>query len=489
MLAHRTSVNRATLAGLVVVASIAAFNASGVAQGLKGMQVVGYADRLSVQPGEAIRFMVSSELLRYRADLVRLVHGDLNPLGPGFKEEPVEATFNSEYPGRHQDLPNGSHVLVPDAPALRLTESFTLQAWIAATLPGKRAQGILTKWSAADRVGYSFGLDADGSLAMWVGTKEGQVEKVTTGKPLRRTVPANVWPGGHQMTNTTSWYFVAATFDRGKVVLYQDPQGAWPLEDTRVMAEKTIPVKAAGQSDSPFLVAGFWEWRDATRAVVGGHFNGKVESPRVYGRALSRQEIDALERGQGPKDVVAAWDFEADIASRKVTDTGPNKLHGRCVQMPARAMTGHTWTGRETDYRRAKGEYGAIYFHDDDLDDAGWKVDFKYQVPANLKSGVYAARLRAGNGEDYVPFFVRPKKGTATAKIAFLIPTFSYLAYANSNANVPQLLSLYNYHSDGSGVSYSTRLRPLLTVRPKVVPIVAATGLRNPGVPAALMPT
>ncbi len=38
-------------------------------------------------------------------------------------------------------------------------------------------------------------------------------------------------------------------------------------------------------------------------------------------------------------------------------------------------------------------------------------------------------RLRTADAEDYVPFFVRPRKGTATAKIAFLIPTFSYLAY------------------------------------------------------------
>src|SRR6267378_6258908 len=58
---------------------------------IRGMQVVGYGDRLSVQPGETIRFMVSSELPGYRADIVRLIHGDTNPKGPGFKEELVES--------------------------------------------------------------------------------------------------------------------------------------------------------------------------------------------------------------------------------------------------------------------------------------------------------------------------------------------------------------------------------------------------------------
>jgi N,N-dimethylformamidase beta subunit-like protein len=60
-------------------------------QTIKGMQVVGYADHLSVEAGGTVRVMVSSELPRYRADIVRLIHGDTNPKGPGFKEELIEA--------------------------------------------------------------------------------------------------------------------------------------------------------------------------------------------------------------------------------------------------------------------------------------------------------------------------------------------------------------------------------------------------------------
>ena len=107
-----------------------------------GMQVVGYADRLSVQQGETIRFMVSSELPTFRADLVRLIHGDANPLGPGFKEEVIDAPINKEYPGRRQELPRSSYIVVPDNPALR-QEDFTLAAWIAPTTPGP-SPGSLT---------------------------------------------------------------------------------------------------------------------------------------------------------------------------------------------------------------------------------------------------------------------------------------------------------------------------------------------------------
>src|SRR4029077_17879569 len=78
-------------------------------------------------------------------------------------------------------------------------------------------------------------------------------------------------------------------------------------------------------------------------------------------------------------------------------------------------------------------DYGAIHFHDDDLDDAGWEVDFRLTVPASLPSGIYATHLQVDDDEDYVPFVVRPPRGRATAPIALVLPTFSYLAYGNEH--------------------------------------------------------
>jgi N,N-dimethylformamidase len=120
------------------------------------------------------------------------------------------------------------------------------------------------------------------------------------------------------------------------------------------------------------------------------------------------------------------------------------------------------------DYRRAREQYGAIYFHDDDLLDALWEVGFELRVPEDLKSGLYAARLRTDASEDYVPFVVRPKDGGPTSKVALLIPTFSYLAYAGTGTSGIRPLSLYSRHSDGSGVCYSSRLRPITNMRPKI---------------------
>lgn len=437
--------------------------------------LTGYADRFSVQPGETIKFMISSDVPRYRADIVRLIHGDTNPKGPGFKEELVQTPASKEYDGHRQRLNAGSCVQVPDSPALRLTGSFTIQAWIASTTPLKGAQGIVTKWSETDRVGYGLFIDEDGSLALWLGDKNGLTEKVRTGKPLNAAITASRYPQLNnvvsQGVNTTSWYFVAATYDAmaGRVVLYQEPVIRVPLDETSAVVEGPVKIKGVGGSATPLLIAAAWDWRDASVSRVGALFNGKVESPRVFGRALTKDEIDALKQGGAPKQATAAWDFSADISSHRVTDASANTLHGQTVNTPTRGVTGHNWSGNELRFAQARAEYGAIYFHDDDLDDARWNVDFSLTVPDSMTSGVYGARIRAGNREDHIPFFVRPKKDAATSKIAFLAPTFSYLAYGNNRSGVPQLLSLYSYHSDGSGVSYASRLRPIMEFRPKFV--------------------
>src|SRR5215207_9786067 len=63
-------------------------------EGLDRMGIVGYADHMTAQPGDTVKFMVSSNAPRYRADIVRLIHGDANPKGPGVKETIVETAAN-----------------------------------------------------------------------------------------------------------------------------------------------------------------------------------------------------------------------------------------------------------------------------------------------------------------------------------------------------------------------------------------------------------
>jgi N,N-dimethylformamidase beta subunit-like, C-terminal/Concanavalin A-like lectin/glucanases superfamily len=450
----------------------------GAQEALDRLGIIGYADHMTVQPGETIKFMVSSQSPRYRADIVRIIHGDANPKGPGMKETAVETSANREYAGQRQPLPLGSYATVADNAALRLAGSLSITAWIAPTrhdplAPGGSApngdQGIVTKWSSPNQSGYGLFIEEDGRLALWLGEK-GRVEKVRAQAPLRPWVPSipgsGRGPRPHHVT--TNWYFVAATYDAttGRVALYQRPLSEFTFDSTRTMTERTTAVKGVATNTAPLLIAA--AYADGSPMKIGGHFNGKIDNPRIYSRSLSPQDVDALALGRGPSDAVASWDFSLDIQSDRIADTSTRKLNGVVVNLPTRAVTGHNWTGAEMDFKRAPQQYGAIYFHDDDLEDAKWDVGFEFKIPENLKSGVYAARLRTDSAEDYVPFFVRPKKGTATAKAAFLVPTFSYLAYGGTGGTGFNILSNYAHHTDGSGIGYSSRLRPITNMRPKI---------------------
>ena len=460
------------------------------------MKITAYADQISVAPGETINFMVNCEAPKFKADIVKLICGDENPDGPGFKEKLIRTAASGSYKGRKQIVHAGSFVQVDAGETPQILDSFTLQAFIWPTTPEKGQQAIIANWSERSQSGASLLIAADnGGVGLKIGAGKCKVQLVTTGKPL---LP-------HE------WYFIAASFDAKSktITLVQEPLHThMRTNDTAVKRHKCKFSKIPGHTD-PLTFGAQFKRFDKGRTVCVDHFNGKIDSPRVASRALDRAEMQALKStpidAELMHDVVAAWDFSRDIMGAAVTDVSPNRFHGRIVNLPARGMTGWNWTGAEMSWRHAPDQYGAIHFHDDDIYDAGWEVDFSLTVPDSLKSGVYAARLRCGktrDDEDYVPFAVLPPRGKATSKICYLLPMGSYMAYANENmvndAQIGQLLggrlvehnrydeyrgvhreygsSCYDTHSDGSGVCYSSRLRPILNLRPKYRSWIGAEG-------------
>jgi len=410
--------------------------------------LVGYTDRLSVLPGEEIAFKVSSASPSYRADIVRIVHGDENAAGPGFKEQPLETSASGEYPGRVQPIRPGSYVIVPSGPPLRL-ESFTVCVCLYPTTPAKGVQGLVTRWSGSR--GWGLFLGADGSLELRLGGDDGRVASISAGTPLY----------------SHTWYAVAGSYNAatGEATLCLNGQ---------LLTSSPAPPPCDPGDEVPLVIGAHW----TEAGHPDGYFNGKIGSPRLHGRRLHPGETEG-----GATDSLAWWDLAADIQTTHVRDLSPHGLHGWTVNMPARGVTGHDWTGDRWSWRDAPEQYDAIHFHDDDLEEASWETDFTLAVPQGLPSGVYAARLRSGEHEDHVPFIVRPPKGHPEADIAVLLPTFTYLAYANETIFEPhhplleqdedrwaaenRLVSLYNRHSDGSGVFYASRLRPLMNLRPR----------------------
>ena len=73
--------------------------------------IAGYSDRLSVRPGETIRFAVSSLAnTNYQATLFRSISSDPNPKGPGIVELSANEYFKPvKLPSRHQSIYPGSY--------------------------------------------------------------------------------------------------------------------------------------------------------------------------------------------------------------------------------------------------------------------------------------------------------------------------------------------------------------------------------------------
>ena len=403
---------------------------------LNEKKIVGYTDRLSVAPGETVRFMVSCYgVERYHADIVRLISSDLHPDGAGFEEDEIETAVSGEYAGREQVIHAGSYAVINTATAFDALESFTLQAMIWPTIPQRGRQMLLAKWSEPDQNGFALMIDENGALALVLGAGDGMVDTVSSGKPLPER----------------AWCFVGASFDSatGEIRVYQEPMIRHPQNDATAEVAHTTTVKPTGRHDAPFMIGACFD--DLATNAAGGrvvgtaHYNGKIDSPRVAKRVLSRAEMSQLLHQPIPAslqpDVVAAWDFSRAISTVRIDDSSANCLHGVVVNLPMRAMTGYNWTDSEWNWRHAPEQYGAIHFHEDDLYDASWEADFELRLPDNMRSGVYAARLKAGDDRDYIPFFVRPRQGGRTADVALLIPTASYLAYANEHMVVEASLS------------------------------------------------
>ena len=430
--------------------------------------LIGYADRLSLRPGETINFKVSSTSTEpYAARLVRIICGDPNPAGPGIKEEIVPAVFAGQYPSRSQHAALGSYATVDMGG--RTLDSFTLVATIWPTLPNRPDQGLIGRYDAERREGVALSIGPNGAALCLAGETSFEF---STGKPFRGR----------------AWYRVWASYDAqsGIVRVGQKPLGPPSFADDAGVAERAVQSGLKTRLNAPLLIAAIGG------TPVCGHFNGKIEAPALYAVASCPENL----AGESP---LAAWDFSTDMSSMRISDTGPNGLHGMLINAPARAMTGSNWTGEERNWRHAPESYGAIHFHEDELADCGWDTDFSFTVPDTLRSGAYAARLACGDHWEAIPFFVCPARGTRQADLCVLVSTFTYTIYGNQarvdfgeawtqrakewgafpwnpREHRQYGLSTYNHHTDGSGICHASWHRPMFNVRPGYFPITDKNG-------------
>jgi N,N-dimethylformamidase len=418
--------------------------------------LVSYLDPLSAQAGDTLRVRVSCEESgRFNAQLVRLISADDRPHGTGFRETEIDASLNGAYPAQFQNLQTGSFGMLPDLPVL---DEMTLMLGVMPTTPHADNQTLISQQNFALQIN-------DGWLVAY-------------------------FPGGSLRSNlrmqTRRWHTVVFSRSATSIELTVARHGIGAGEGNG---------QATVRSDISSGALGAGDWVVAARVQnteVTPGFNGRLEAPCLVAEALdvdSAMQIFADRNAAEHPCVVAAWDFSQEIGSDRVIDTSSGQHHGYLYQQPTRAAKGMLWDGADQNWNAVPAQYGAIHFHEDDLVDAGWSADIDWEIPSDLPSGVYAIRLRQNESEDYSPFFVRPAANHTRSNLALLIPTATYLAYANQrlgltdgplgsskirNANDGYLVSheslgysLYEYHRDRSGVHFSSYHRPVLNMKPK----------------------
>ena len=404
--------------------------------------ITGYCEPWSLRAGEEIEWFGSSHIpTSGTLGIVRLDCGDPTRTGPGFAEAQVEAIETQTVDLSSQRLLPGSYAeAIVSTPETKLLE---LSLWFQPTF--LKRDGVLFSVSS----GESF--VEGGNSGTELVARFCEVEAVVRDRPLER----------HR------WYFLSLKVDVQAGVAeieISSPKSASPARDLLQSGQDkcVVPISITFAGDLTLRLAA---------GVADGRWDGRIAAPKLVADGNHYE-----------------WEFEGDMEDAAITSvSGGAKLN--LFQLPTRGVTGPTWSGEHQRWRDDPKQWNAIHFHHDDLYDAGWETTGKFRLPADLSSGIYCLRFESELGTDRVPFFVRPGHGLPTSDVALLMPTCTYMAYANhrmliegadfvgARANLrpehqylvdhPEVgLSHYERHPDGSGVMFSSRRRPVLQVRP-----------------------
>jgi N,N-dimethylformamidase len=473
--------------------------------------LIGYSSELSVRPGDSIDFMVNAiNGGSYKADLVRVINGESQSVyGDQFKLENTPSALDGTYKGTRQELNLGSYVHVQDTAAIDQLQSFTVSGWIypvfdpttfvppdlenpdpfhppSLTMAPKilnDPQTIVSRFDATTQTGWALRLNPKMQLEFAVGNGAGDLKVVTISETVQK------W----------GWSYVAASFDAQTGTLSVHLQEK-PYAPGDQLTARTLMAKAAvtniPQAGS-LRIAAVRNGPGAARATYekpGHNFNGRIQDIRISNQALNVEDISAMAASVVPENLkaslVADFDLSKEISSTKIIDVSSSGMSGVVVNLPNRAVRGRFWAGETINWTERPDLYDAITFYADDIYDAQWSSDFSFTIPDNMKSGVYCARLTQGDFVEYITFFVAAPKGKPSARLAFWVSDYNYLAYVgislgvtakknypSHNWNEPDLDFLranpeyavggmYDTHVDGRNFAYGTRLRPDVGMKP-----------------------
>lgn len=377
--------------------------------------IIGYTDPLVVSPGSKIAVKVSCGQPKYSSKVLRLLAGYDHPDAPAVAHESIDSIPQRTHDGELQFSRTGSFLYVSSSLSMKLldVETVNIQFWCQPTLPeGAGHEQYLFSFGGIWKSTFDCFLDESGTLCFRAGK---QTAKSNAEYPTK--------------LERHRWYNLQIVLRRGSrsISLRVDAKGRGIGEADTVVEEQHILEASPHVDAREFLIiaSNLLEDRIAGQPISSGTFNGRIDDFQVT--TISR----------GNTETLLHFDFSLDMASDHVRDISGNNYQGKLANAPTRAVTGHNWDASQNDWTRAPYGYGAIHFHDDDLDDAGWTTSFELSVPRDLRSGCYGMYVDDGKSHDIIPFFVRPDPNAVERpSVAIIMPTFTYTGkYLNGHTS------------------------------------------------------
>jgi N,N-dimethylformamidase len=396
--------------------------------------------------------------------MVRIFCADPEPDGSPERIEP--AGFGSEavvHLGA-QPLDPGSR-LEAAFPRPRELDVFTLGLAVMPTFDGTAAVVLGLGSEAADAIAVI--RTAEGRLAIGL---HGTTVVTPVALPSRHWTVLSITVDPHRAEIVVRHRAVAPGFP----ARHQGPSGSVVIDRASVAAAITVDHLRIAASVGPDRRA----------------FDGRIDLPVVMDGAhdlvplLLRDDAETVLTADPA--LVCGFAFRASPDPEQI-DFSPQRIVARAHHHPLAAVKGVRWNGVTHDRRLAPAHYSAMHFNADALTDAGWSETRAVDLPRDAASGVYALEMTDGAGERAFATVFVSAAGEAENGLAFLAPTFTYLAYANAPEakrgplSARGLLpaetlldraagrfgrSLYERFRDGSGVVVTGERKPLPSIGP-----------------------
>jgi len=387
-----------------------------------------FLDKFSAVPGETVTVYFTAPPGAYTISVAR-------SLGFGSQQQILSS---GTLPGGVQSSPAGSYAFAPTNASLELTSTLSLEVWVKPTLQNG-FHGILSKYSVQNETAYNIYLMPSGQLSFYL--SETGVFSTSNRLLTTESIPLN------------QWTHVVATYDGVFKRIYVDGE----LDVTQA---RTGPIF---DNDEPVRVGAYGSGGSAVE-----FFNGAIDAPAIYDRALTPQEarLRYSQRAQDtvgapvPPGCVARWSFDeldgrhtlpdgsgngndltlVNNATRGITGPAPAADAGLRSPLTAASLQGTNFTERLPN--------PAVRFAADDSFNPPWTPAFSFAVPLGSRTGLYAVDTPAGS----LPLVIKPGPGQSKGRIAVLVNVNTWTAYSSWRGN------LYGTHADGT-IRYYVGLR------------------------------